>query len=59
MLIVSGSFDFPHFGPRMRSLAQRIAGAQSLVMAGVARLPGLEQPEVFNPAVARFLASMP
>ncbi|MEP7102039.1 MAG: alpha/beta hydrolase [Burkholderiales bacterium] len=57
-LIVWGSFDFPHYGPRMRSLAQRIAGAQTFVMDGVAHLPGLENPAVFNPAVAAFLASL-
>ena len=56
-LIVWGSFDFPHYGPRMRALAQRIAGAQTLVMEGAAHLPGLENPTVFNPAVAAFLAA--
>jgi pimeloyl-ACP methyl ester carboxylesterase len=57
-LIVWGTFDFPHYGPRLRGLAQRIAGAQTFVMDGVAHLPGLEEPAVFNPAVADFLASV-
>ena len=57
-LIVWGTLDFPHFGPRMRTLARRIAGAQSFVMDGVAHLPGLEQPAVFNAAVATFLAGV-
>lgn len=58
VLIVWGTLDFPHFGPRMRTLARRIAGAQSFVMEGVAHLPGLEQPAVFNAAVAAFLAGV-
>jgi len=58
VLIVWGTLDFPHFGPRMRTLSKRIAGAQSFVMDGVAHLPGLEQPAVFNAAVARFLAGV-
>jgi len=57
-LIVWGSFDFPHYGPRMRALAQRIAGAQTLVMEAVAHLPGLESPAAFNPAVSAFLSSI-
>ncbi|MES2099951.1 MAG: alpha/beta hydrolase [Pseudomonadota bacterium] len=57
-LIVWGGLDFPHYGPRMRVLAQRIPNAQSFVMDGVAHLPGLENPAVFNPVVAGFLASI-
>ena len=55
VLIVRGTFDFPHFEARMRSIERNIRGAQSFVMEGAAHLPGLEQPEAFNAAVMRFL----
>ena len=55
VLMVWGTFDFPHFEARMRSIERRIRGAQSFVMEGAAHLPGLEQPEAFNAAVMRFL----
>lgn len=58
-LIVWGTFDFPHYGPRLRALAQRIAGAQTVVIDGVAHLAGLENPAAFNLAVVDFLASTP
>ena len=56
--IVWGTLDFAHLVTRMRELAQRIPGAQPFVMEGVAHLPGLEQPEVFNAALAAFLAGL-
>lgn len=57
-LIVWGTFDFPHIGRRMRALSQRMVGAQGFEIDGVAHLPGLENPAVFNSAVSRFLASL-
>lgn len=55
-LVVWGTFDFAHFGPRMRELARRIKGARSVEMQGVAHLPNLERPQEFNAVVAQFLA---
>ena len=56
--IVWGTLDFVDLAQRMRELAQRIPAAQSFEMEGVAHLPGLEQPEAFNAAVAAFLAGI-
>lgn len=58
VLVVWGSLDFPHFGPRMRTLVRRIPDARAFVMDGVAHLPGLEAPTVFNAEVATFLAGV-
>jgi pimeloyl-ACP methyl ester carboxylesterase len=57
-LIIWGTLDFDHLDQRMRELARRIQGAQSVLMQGVAHLPGLEQPEPFNAVVVNFLASL-
>jgi pimeloyl-ACP methyl ester carboxylesterase len=57
-LIAWGSLDVLHCGPRMRVLAQRIPNAQSFVMDDAAHLPGRENPAVFNPSAAGFLASI-
>jgi pimeloyl-ACP methyl ester carboxylesterase len=56
--IVWGTLDFEHLDQRMRLLAQRIPGARSCVMDGAAHLPNLEQPAVFDTAVAAFLAAL-
>ena len=53
--VIWGTLDFADLDLRMRQLVRRIPGAQPFVIDGVAHLPGLEQPEVFNAAVARFL----
>lgn len=58
-LVIWGTLDFEHLGSRMREVAQRIPGAQSVVIDGVAHLPGLERPAEFNRAVLAFLASLP
>jgi pimeloyl-ACP methyl ester carboxylesterase len=58
-LITWGTLDFEHLDTRMRELARRIPGAQTLVMRGVAHLPGLEQPASFNAAIGHFLAALP
>lgn len=57
-LIIWGTFDFAHYGPRMRALAQRIAGARTFVIDGAAHLPGLERPAQFNRVVSEFLMSL-
>ena len=58
-LVVWGTLDFEHLGARMREMAQRIPGAQAVVIDGVAHLPGLERPAEFNRALLAFLASLP
>ncbi len=57
-LIVWGTLDFAHIDARMHTLVQRMPHAKPFVMDDVAHLPGLEQPEVFNAAVARFLDAL-
>jgi pimeloyl-ACP methyl ester carboxylesterase len=54
-LVVWGTYDFAHFGPRMREVAKRIAGSRTIEMEAVAHLPNLERPLEFNRAVAQFL----
>jgi pimeloyl-ACP methyl ester carboxylesterase len=54
-LAICGDRDFPHLQERAQHLASRIPRAQSLIMPGCAHLPNLEQPDMFNNAVANFL----
>jgi pimeloyl-ACP methyl ester carboxylesterase len=57
-LIIWGDRDFPHLQERAQHLASQIARAQSLIMPGCAHLPNLEQPEMFNKAVVKFLCEI-
>jgi pimeloyl-ACP methyl ester carboxylesterase len=56
--LVWGAFDFPYIDARMRVLSRRLPHAQTVLLDQSAHLPGLEQPEVFNAAVAGFLARL-
>jgi pimeloyl-ACP methyl ester carboxylesterase len=58
-LVVWGTLDFAPLGARMREIVQRIPQAATVVMDGVAHLPGLERPVEFNRALLAFLASLP
>ena len=58
-LVVWGTLDFAPLGARMREIVQRIPQVASVVMDGVAHLPGLEKPAEFNRALRAFLASLP
>ena len=54
-LVMWGDLDLPHLQQRSRLLAQRIPGAQSVVLPGTAHLPALESPQQFNKAMEPFL----
>jgi len=58
-LVVWGTLDFAPLGARMREIAQRIPQVASVVMEGVAHLPGLEKPAEFNRALQAFLDALP
>ncbi|HWI10516.1 MAG TPA: hypothetical protein VNU48_04235 [Burkholderiaceae bacterium] len=58
-LVVWGTPDFAPLGARMREIVQRIPQVASVVMEGVAHLPGLEKPVEFNRAPLAFLESLP
>ena len=55
-LVVWGTLDFVHLRQRMAEIVKRIPGSRSVEIAGVAHLPGLEQPEAFNRAVLDFVS---
>jgi pimeloyl-ACP methyl ester carboxylesterase len=46
--LVWGDLDLPHLVERCRTMAARLPGARCWPLAGVAHLPPLEAPEVFN-----------
>jgi pimeloyl-ACP methyl ester carboxylesterase len=56
--LVWGAFDFAYIDARMRVLSQRLPHAQTVLLDRSAHLPGLEQSEVFNAAVAGFLVRL-
>ncbi len=58
-LVVWGTLDFEHLCGRMHELVQRIPGATSFVMDGVAHLPGLERAAEFNRALGAFVDALP
>jgi pimeloyl-ACP methyl ester carboxylesterase len=55
-LIVTGDLDTPSTLGAASLLAQKIKGAQSVVIEGTAHLPNMERPEEFNQQVLSFLA---
>ena len=57
-LVLWGDLDLPHLLARCQTLAERIPGAQRVVLDGTAHLPGLEAPARFNAALAAFLAGL-
>ena len=57
-LIACGRFDFASLVERMHALARRIPAAELFMIEGSAHLPSLEQPDLFNARVARFLESL-
>ena len=54
-LIVVGELDTPHTLAVSAVLAERIGGARRVVIEGVAHLPSMERPAVFNRIVSGFL----
>lgn len=57
-LVIYGDLDTPHVQAAGRLMAEHITGAKSVVMNGVAHLPSMEAPEVFNKHVLDFLAQL-
>jgi pimeloyl-ACP methyl ester carboxylesterase len=57
-LVIIPDLDFSETVVAMDYLAQGVAGAQKVVMHGVAHLPNMEQPAQFNQIVLDFLAGM-
>lgn len=58
-LVMWGDLDLPHLQERCALVAQRIPGAEGLVLQGTAHLPALEAPQAFNLALGRYFESLP
>lgn len=54
-LVMVGDLDVPEFIELANLVAQQLNGAEKVGLAGVAHLPSLEQPELFNRVVVNFL----
>ncbi|HVG35800.1 MAG TPA: alpha/beta hydrolase [Pyrinomonadaceae bacterium] len=54
-LVVIGDLDTPRTQAAADLLAEKISGAQKVVIKGTAHLPNMEQPEEFNRRVLEFL----
>lgn len=57
-LVLWGDLDLPTLQIRCEELVRRIPGAQRVLLSGTAHLPGLEAPQRFNAALAKFLAGV-
>ncbi|HYO90376.1 MAG TPA: alpha/beta hydrolase [Pyrinomonadaceae bacterium] len=57
-LIITGDLDTPKTLAAARVLAQKIEGAQSVVIKDAAHLPNMERPEEFNRHVLSFLGGL-
>jgi pimeloyl-ACP methyl ester carboxylesterase len=57
-LIITGELDTPRTLTASRLLAQKVKGAQTIVIKGTAHLPNMERPEEFNQHVLSFLGSL-
>ena len=55
VFVLWGDLDFPHVRERCRYLVDVIPAAQGKEISGVAHLPNLEQPEMFNKLLRDFL----
>jgi pimeloyl-ACP methyl ester carboxylesterase len=58
-LVIVGDQDQPDMLAIADRLAEGIAGARKVAMPGVAHLPNMEQPRVFNDIVLDFLRAVP
>ncbi len=58
ILLISGELDFDYVRARHMHLAQTVANAQAVEMAGTAHLPSLEQPDLFNRHLQGFLETV-
>lgn len=55
-LVVLGELDLPDFKGVAQRIAERVPGAELVVLPEVGHVPNLEAPEVFEPLAERFLA---
>lgn len=54
-LVIAGDRDYPDFLQIADVLAERIPGAQKIVIEGSAHIPPMDQPELFNRVLLSFL----
>lgn len=57
-LLVAGDLDFPHIVNRHDDLSEEMDNAFAVVIEGTAHLPSLERPDLFNPLLLEFLATL-
>lgn len=57
-LVIVGQYDHPNLVASADDLAQKLSSQPAVVIPNAAHLVGLEQPEAFNSALFRFLASL-
>jgi pimeloyl-ACP methyl ester carboxylesterase len=58
-LVLSGAEDGPNFPALARNVAETIPGAELILIPNIGHNPHLEAPEIFHPALIRFLRSGP
>ncbi|RDE10179.1 alpha/beta fold hydrolase [Pelagibacterium lacus] len=57
-LLIAGDLDFPHVVNRHDDLSEEMENAFAVVIEGTAHLPNLERPDLFNPLLLEFLATL-
>lgn len=57
-LVIAGEQDVPEFLKISEIIARGITGAKKVIIPGVAHLPGLEKPEIFNQLILNFLKGL-
>ncbi|SDG47683.1 alpha/beta fold hydrolase [Pelagibacterium luteolum] len=57
-LLVAGDLDFPHIVNRHDDLSEEMENAFAVVIEGTAHLPNMERPDLFNPLLVEFLATL-
>jgi pimeloyl-ACP methyl ester carboxylesterase len=57
-LIMAGALDDPEILRAVELMASEIEGAQKVILPNSAHLPNMENPEMFNQAVLRFLGEL-
>lgn len=57
-LLVAGDLDFSYILARHEALSEDLPNAFATIIEGTAHLPSLERPDLFNPLLLEFLASV-
>jgi pimeloyl-ACP methyl ester carboxylesterase len=55
--VLGGDKDTPTFAAEAKHIADTIPGAELVLLPGLGHVPHVEKPEVFNPALLKFLKS--